>query len=183
METEKKTTTNAKATKKENVEVKVESKPKTTAKKTETKTNSTPAAKKSASAPKTEKTAVVKENKTAEVKAAPKKEEVIKPAPKKTEHKVKAVAEEPKKKKILFLAGESAPFIRTGGLGDVAGALPATLNALGADARVILPLYMEIPQDFKNASRQIFLQLLAIPVTARLMGCGSGIPGNTDLTS
>ena len=78
METEKKTTTNAKATKKENVEVKVESKPKTTAKKTETKANSTPAAKKSASAPKTEKTAVVKENKAAEVKAAPKKEEVIK---------------------------------------------------------------------------------------------------------
>lgn len=155
METEKKTTTNAKATKKENVEVKVESKHKTTAKKTETKANSTPAAKKSASAPKTEKTAVVKENKAAEVKAAPKKEEVIKPAPKKTEPKVKAVAEEPKKKKILFLAGESAPFIRTGGLGDVAGALPATLNALGADARVILPLYMEIPQDFKNAMRYI----------------------------
>lgn len=58
-------------------------------------------------------------------------------------------------KKILFMAGEAAPFIRTGGLGDVAGALPAMLNALGADARVILPLYMDIPQDFKNAMKYI----------------------------
>lgn len=41
--------------------------------------------------------------------------------------------------KILFVASEAAPFARTGGLGDVAGALPKAFNKLGHDARVIIP--------------------------------------------
>ena len=48
--------------------------------------------------------------------------------------------------KILFVTSEAAPFVRTGGLGDVAGALPKTFAKLGHDARVILPFYKpEIP--------------------------------------
>ena len=42
----------------------------------------------------------------------------------------------PKKKRVLFAAFEATPFIKTGGLGDVAGALPATLNSLDIDVRV-----------------------------------------------
>lgn len=84
-----------------------------------------------------------------EVKVAEKQNEVKVEEPQQTEN----VA--PYKKKILFVASEAAPFIRTGGLGDVAGALPATLNTLGTDTRVILPLYLDIPADFKNSMRYI----------------------------
>ncbi len=46
--------------------------------------------------------------------------------------------------KILYVAGEAAPFVKVGGLGDVAGALPKELCAMGEDVRVILPLYSAI---------------------------------------
>ncbi len=43
--------------------------------------------------------------------------------------------------KVLFIASEVAPFRKTGGLADVAGALPKALNARGIDVRVVMPLY------------------------------------------
>ena len=52
--------------------------------------------------------------------------------------------------KILFATSEAAPFIKTGGLGDVAGALPKTLVAQGHDVRVVLPYYSEIAQSYRN---------------------------------
>ena len=56
--------------------------------------------------------------------------------------------------KILFVASEAAPFARTGGLGDVAGALPKAFNKLGHDARVIIPYYKEeIKDSFKSGMR------------------------------
>lgn len=58
--------------------------------------------------------------------------------------------------KILFVTSEAAPFVRTGGLGDVAGALPKAFKKLGHDARVILPFYKEeIKDTFKNNFRFI----------------------------
>src|SRR5574337_1213020 len=52
--------------------------------------------------------------------------------------------------KILFAASEAAPFAHTGGLGDVAGALPKALSQLGHDVRLIIPLYRAV-----DARRQL----------------------------
>jgi starch synthase len=46
--------------------------------------------------------------------------------------------------KVAFLASEVIPYAKTGGLADVAGALPKFLAALGADVRVFMPLYREV---------------------------------------
>ena len=51
-------------------------------------------------------------------------------------------------KKILFAASECAPFVKTGGLADVAAALPVQLREMGADIRVVLPLYAKIKAQF-----------------------------------
>ena len=47
--------------------------------------------------------------------------------------------------KVLFVASEAYPFIKTGDLGDVAYALPKALRKIGIDVRVIIPKYSAIP--------------------------------------
>ncbi|MCK7583577.1 MAG: glycogen/starch synthase [Chromatiales bacterium] len=49
--------------------------------------------------------------------------------------------------KVAFLASEVIPYAKTGGLADVAGALPKFLVRLGADVRVFMPLYREVRQE------------------------------------
>jgi len=66
---------------------------------------------------------------------------------------VKKVKDE--KKKILFVASEAAPFVRSGGLGDVAGALPKALKEIGYDVRVIIPLYESIPGEYKSLMKNL----------------------------
>ncbi|MBL6928108.1 MAG: glycogen synthase GlgA [Rhodospirillales bacterium] len=46
--------------------------------------------------------------------------------------------------KVLFAVSEMFPFVKTGGLGDVAGALPVALQNLGVDVRVLIPAYSEV---------------------------------------
>ena len=53
-------------------------------------------------------------------------------------------------KKILFATSECVPFIKTGGLADVAGALPKAFNKDEFDVRVILPNYLCIPEKYRN---------------------------------
>ena len=52
--------------------------------------------------------------------------------------------------KILFIATEAVPFVKTGGLADVIGSLPGELRKLGIDARVIMPDYGQIPPELKE---------------------------------
>lgn len=52
--------------------------------------------------------------------------------------------------KILFVAAEAHPFIRTGGLGDVIGALPKYIAELGNDVRVVIPKYSSIGEEQKS---------------------------------
>jgi starch synthase len=46
--------------------------------------------------------------------------------------------------RILFIASEVAPFAKTGGLADVAAALPQALSSLGHDVRIVMPLYQQV---------------------------------------
>ncbi len=56
---------------------------------------------------------------------------------------------------VLFAASEARPFVASGGLSDVIGALPKALNGAGVDCRVILPLYSDIPDRFREEMRKI----------------------------
>lgn len=51
---------------------------------------------------------------------------------------------------ILYCTSESYPFIKTGGLADVAGSLPLELKAMGEDIRVVLPLYGQISNEYRE---------------------------------
>lgn len=53
-------------------------------------------------------------------------------------------------KKVLFVASECVPFIKTGGLADVVGSLPKYFNKEQYDVRVMIPKYMAIPDLYKN---------------------------------
>lgn len=57
--------------------------------------------------------------------------------------------------KVLFASGEAAPFFKTGGLGDVAYALPKELAKQGVDIRVVLPNYVQMPQEYKEQLEEI----------------------------
>lgn len=50
---------------------------------------------------------------------------------------------------VVFASAEAAPFVKTGGLGDVTGSLPSALNAAGADVIVMVPKYATIPDEYK----------------------------------
>ncbi|MCF0148518.1 MAG: glycogen synthase GlgA [Clostridium sp.] len=72
--------------------------------------------------------------------------------------------------KILFAASESNPFIKTGGLGDVIGALPASLKELGQEVRVVIPNYSDINRDIKDNLK--FVSSLNVKVGWRNQYCG-----------
>ena len=74
------------------------------------------------------------------------------------------------KKNILFAAFEASPFIKTGGLGDVSGALPVHLKNDEFDARVILPLIGSIPEEYR--SRMKFVTSYEVPLGWRNQYCG-----------
>lgn len=59
------------------------------------------------------------------------------------------MADSSKKMQIVFASAECAPFVKTGGLGDVAGSLPAALVRAGAEAIVMVPKYATIKDEYK----------------------------------
>lgn len=59
------------------------------------------------------------------------------------------MADSSKKMQIVFASAECAPFVKTGGLGDVAGSLPAALMRAGAEVIVMVPKYATIKDEYK----------------------------------
>lgn len=74
------------------------------------------------------------------------------------------------KKKVLFAAFEAQPFMKTGGLGDVGGSLPAALAKAGAEVRVILPKFDGIPDRYKKKMEPLVDFL--VPLGWRNQYCG-----------
>lgn len=109
-----------------------------------TKSKSSTNAKKSST---TKKTTQKVENKVVEKKVTTKKSSTV---AKKTE-KVEVNNQVKEKKKILFVASESTPFIATGGLAEVVGSLSKELAATGKfDVRVVVPLYSDIKKEYRD---------------------------------
>ncbi|HEX9801914.1 MAG TPA: glycogen/starch synthase, partial [Gammaproteobacteria bacterium] len=61
--------------------------------------------------------------------------------------------------RILYASSEAAPLIKTGGLGDISGSLPAALKAMRQAVRLVLPAY---PQALRNAGRTRKVAVLQI---------------------
>lgn len=80
--------------------------------------------------------------------------------------------------KILFVTSEAHPLAKTGGLADVSGALPAALNRIGADVRMLLPGYPSVLSKAENLTRRFHIDLPVHGETALLSGFmpGSGVP-------
>lgn len=75
------------------------------------------------------------------------------------------------KKKILFVASEATPFIATGGLAEVIGALSKALAKDPAyDVRVVLPLYSDIKAEYRR--KMSFLGNIFVPLSWRNQYCG-----------
>ena len=72
--------------------------------------------------------------------------------------------------KILFACSECSPFAASGGLADVAGSLPAALQKVGAECRVIMPLYSSIGLQWR--SNMTFLTSFGVPLSWRVAHCG-----------
>jgi starch synthase len=72
--------------------------------------------------------------------------------------------------RVLFVASEAGPFIKSGGLGDVAGALPKALVQKNADVRVVIPKYKEINWEVRDKLR--FVKWFNVKVGWREEFCG-----------
>ncbi|HVE86858.1 MAG TPA: glycogen synthase GlgA [Myxococcales bacterium] len=73
--------------------------------------------------------------------------------------------------KILFISSEVAPFSKTGGLGDVAGALPGALAKLGHEVKVVTPLYATVKQrDLQPLGVSLRIRFPATELHVELFG-------------
>ena len=72
--------------------------------------------------------------------------------------------------KVLFVASEAQPFMASGGLADVAGALSQALRRRLIGCRVVMPMYDTIPQELKD--KMTFVTSISVPVAWRRQYCG-----------
>lgn len=73
-------------------------------------------------------------------------------------------------KKVLFVAAEAVPFVKTGGLADVAGSLPKELARQGVEARIIMPKYGDIPAAW--VEQMVHVRHIEVTLGWRRLYCG-----------
>ena len=78
--------------------------------------------------------------------------------------------------KVLFAVAEIAPWVKTGGLGDVAAALPAALHAAGLDVRMLAPAYPALNAAFPDATPLASFSALGRNVSLRNATSPQGLP-------
>ncbi|HUW49702.1 MAG TPA: glycogen synthase GlgA [Sulfuricella sp.] len=81
--------------------------------------------------------------------------------------------------KVLFVTPEIYPLIKTGGLADISGSLPATLRELGSEIRVLVPGYPKVLAGAKNKRLRHVFRGLPEAAEVRLLSAslpGSGVP-------
>ena len=72
--------------------------------------------------------------------------------------------------KVLYAASEAYPYAMSGGLADVAGALPKALRRRLIGCRIIMPLYGSIPKEMRE--KMVFITSVTVPVSWRRQYCG-----------
>lgn len=73
-------------------------------------------------------------------------------------------------KKVLFVASEAAPFIKSGGLGDVIGSLPEAISDKNTKVSVVIPLHEGISGEMRK--KMTFIKSIFVPVSWRSQYCG-----------
>jgi starch synthase len=75
--------------------------------------------------------------------------------------------------RILFATSEAFPLIKTGGLADVSGSLPAALRHLGQDVRLLIPGYRQVFEKLHNPRVLLELDGMADPISIQKGTTGS----------
>lgn len=78
--------------------------------------------------------------------------------------------------KVLFVVSEIAPWVKTGGLGDVAAALPPAMHAAGIDVRILLPAYPALKAAFPDAVPLTSFSALGHTATLHAATIAQGMP-------
>ena len=74
-------------------------------------------------------------------------------------------------KKVLFIASECVPFIKTGGLADVVGSLPKCFDKKYFDVSVVLPKYMCMKEEYKSRLEYITHFYMDLGWRSQYVGC------------
>ncbi len=72
--------------------------------------------------------------------------------------------------KVLYVASEAVPFVKTGGLADVAGSLPKALKKQGVDVRVVLPKYGKIARAYLDKMEHVYDGELTVSWRKKFLG-------------
>lgn len=69
--------------------------------------------------------------------------------------------------RILFVTSEAYPLVKTGGLADVSGSLPAALRSLGEDVRLLIPGYRQVFEKLRN--QRVLMELNWLPMVGKVV--------------